>query len=239
MSTLAVEGLVVQFGAVRSLDDLTVRLAADVQGLIGPNGAGKTTLLNVLSGFVRPAAGEVLLDGETLAGVSPARRARNGLRRTFQTERLAEELTAFGNVMVAADAVESRRRRRTEVDDVCALVGLRANGLPARSLDGLDRKLTELARALVGRPRVVLLDEPAGGLTETEVSRLGDVLRAIRVRGDTTVVLVDHHVELIAAVCDDVAVIDRGRLLACGPTTAVLHEPRVREAWLGPTKEPL
>jgi ABC-type branched-subunit amino acid transport system ATPase component len=230
---LELENVVVQFGGVRPLDDLTVRLAGRMQGLIGPNGAGKTTLLNVVSGFVAPASGRLAMDGSSLSGLGPGERARRGIRRTFQSERLAENLSARDNVMVMADATERRGRRKGAVDDACTLVGLRHPDRPARALDGLDRKLCELARALVGRPRVVLLDEPAGGLGEAEVGHVRDVLLAVQAQGDTAVVVVDHDVELISTICDSVAVLDYGRLLASGPCDSVLNDERVREAWLG------
>jgi branched-chain amino acid transport system ATP-binding protein len=230
---LELENVLVRFGGVRSLDDLTVCLAGRMQGLIGPNGAGKTTLLNVVSGFVAPASGRLAMDGSSLLGFAPGERARRGIRRTFQSERLAENLSARDNVMVMADATERRGRRRGAVADACTLVGLRHPDRPARALDGLDRKLCELARALVGRPRVVLLDEPAGGLGEAEVGHVRDVLLTVQARGDTAVVVVDHDVELISTICDSVAVLDYGRLLASGPCESVLNDERVREAWLG------
>jgi ABC-type branched-subunit amino acid transport system ATPase component len=230
---LELEELVVQFGGVRSLDGLTARLDGRVQGVIGPNGAGKTTLLNVLSGFLRPTAGRVSLDGTPLLGRSPAARARLGVRRTFQTEQLADELTAWENVMVMADATEHRARRRAVVAEACDLVGLAGSDVPARQLDGLGRKLAELARALVGRPAMAMLDEPAGGLSENEVSHVRDVLRSIEARGDTAILLVDHDVGLIESVCDSVAVLDYGRLVTNGPCAEVLQDERVREAWLG------
>jgi branched-chain amino acid transport system ATP-binding protein len=230
---LELENVVVQFGGVRSLDDLTVRLAGRMQGLIGPNGAGKTTLLNVVSGFVAPTSGRLAMGGSSLLRLAPGERARRGIRRTFQSERLAENLSARNNVMVMADASERRVRRAGAVHDACTLVGLRHLDRPVRTLDGLDRKLCELARALVGRPTVVLLDEPAGGLGEAEVGHVRDVLLAVQAQGDTAVVVVDHDVELISAICDSVAVLDYGRLLASGPCESVLNDERVREAWLG------
>jgi branched-chain amino acid transport system ATP-binding protein len=235
---LELESVVVRFGGVRPLDDLTVRLDGRMQGLIGPNGAGKTTLLNVVSGFVAPASGRLDFDGASLLGLAPGERARRGIRRTFQAERLAENLSARDNVMVMADATERRGRRAGAVHDACGLVGLRNPYRQARALDGLDRKLCELARALVGRPRVVLLDEPAGGLGEAEMSHVRDVLLAVQAQGDTAVVVVDHDVELISTICDSVAVLDHGRLLADGPCKTVLNDERVREAWLGKAEVP-
>jgi branched-chain amino acid transport system ATP-binding protein len=235
---LELESVVVRFGGVRPLDDLTVRLDGRMQGLIGPNGAGKTTLLNVVSGFVAPASGRLDFDGASLLGLAPGERARRGIRRTFQAERLAENLSARDNVMVMADATERRGRRTAAVEDACRLVGLRRPDLAARALDGLDRKLCELARALVGRPRVLMLDEPAGGLGEAEVGHVGEVLLEVQAQGDTAVVVVDHDVELISRICDSVAVLDRGRLLASGPCATVLNDERVREAWLGKARAP-
>jgi ABC-type branched-subunit amino acid transport system ATPase component len=235
---LELENVVVRFGGVRPLDDLTVVLDGGMQGLIGPNGAGKTTLLNVVSGFVVPASGRIALDGSSLLGLPPGERARRGVRRTFQSERLAENLTARDNVMVMADATERRGRRQDAVDDACRLVGLRRPDLPARTLDGLDRKLCELARALVGRPPLLMLDEPAGGLGEAEVGHVRDVLLAVQAQGDTAVVVVDHDVELISTICDSIAVLDYGRLLASGPCKTVLNDERVREAWLGKAEVP-
>jgi ABC-type branched-subunit amino acid transport system ATPase component len=135
--------------------------------------------------------------------------------------------------MVMADATEHRTHRGAAVGEACDLVGLRRPDVPVRELDGLGRKLAELARALVGRPQVVMLDEPAGGLSESEVSHIRAVLNKVHARGDTAILLVDHDVGLIESVCDSVAVLDYGRLVTSGPCAEVLQDPRVREAWLG------
>jgi branched-chain amino acid transport system ATP-binding protein len=232
---ISIDALTVRFGGIRALDALDAELAAPICGLVGPNGAGKTTLVNVLSGFVRPLAGGVALNGTALAGLSPRRRVGLGLRRTFQQELVVDELTAADNVQAIADHVSaSRHSGRREVAAALDFVGLgeRRNVL-GRQLNLYERRMVEIAKTLIGRPKVILMDEPGAGLNEPETDRLRRLLAAIPGAFDTQLVLIDHDADLIASVCIDTLVLDFGKRLAIGPTRAVLDDPVVRRAYLG------
>ena len=164
---IEVEGLTVRFAGVTPIDDVSVVFPGGTCGLIGPNGAGKTTFFNVLSGFVKPAAGSIRAFGDDLLGMVDFRRARWGLRRTFQTEQAIESLSVFENVaMIHEHSKAGRATRRSDVLAAIEYVGLDEPGATVGGLDARDRRLVELARAVVGRPRVVLLDEPAAGLPD-------------------------------------------------------------------------
>jgi branched-chain amino acid transport system ATP-binding protein len=223
----------VRIGGARPLSDLTVELDGDVHGVIGPNGAGKTTLLNTLSGFLPVTDGTVSAFGTDLAGMSSRRRARWGIRRTFQTECLATDLTGRSNVAVMADEMVPRSRRRAAVQRALEVTGLAEPDVPVGAMNAYQRKLVEIGRALVGQPRLLLLDEPGGGIGTQESEHLSEVIRRIPQEYGAMVVLVDHDVELVASTCPQVTVLDFGSLLASGPTQSVLAEPRVRDAWLG------
>jgi branched-chain amino acid transport system ATP-binding protein len=232
---ISVDALTVRFGGIRALDALDAELRAPICGLIGPNGAGKTTLVNVLSGFVRPYAGAIALDGVALLGLSPRRRVALGLRRTFQQELVVDELTAAENVQAIADHVSSSRQSgRREVWAALDFVGLgeRRNVL-GRQLNLYERRMVEIAKTLIGRPNLILMDEPGAGLNEAETDRLRRLLTRIPEAFDTQLVLIDHDADLIAAVCIDTLVLDFGKRLALGPTRAVLDDPVVRLAYLG------
>jgi ABC-type branched-subunit amino acid transport system ATPase component len=232
---IEVEGLTVRFGGVTPLNEMTVTFASGTCGLIGPNGAGKTTFFNVMSGFVRPAAGSVRAFGVDLLRMADYRRARWGLRRTFQQEQAVEQLSVFDNVGMIHE--HSTRKRASKQQDVLAaleLVGLTASpDARVRTLSARDRRLVEVARAVVGEPRVVLLDEPAAGLPNEETEHLGRVIRSIPERFGALVILVDHDMSLVSACCDSTAVLDFGRLIASGPTADVLRDPHVIRAYLG------
>ena len=231
---IAIDSLTVQFGGVRPLDGLSAELAAPVVGLIGPNGAGKTTLLNVLSGFVTPVGGSVRLNGVELLSLTPRQRVLAGLRRVFQQEMVVEDLTAFDNVMAIADHVCAPVKAASEVEAAIAFVGLQAvRDVLGRRLTLYERRMTEIAKTLVGQPKVILLDEPAAGLNEAETARMRKVLSAIPERFGAQVVLIDHDADLIASVCHETMVLDFGKRLAIGPTTEVLEDPVVRRAYLG------
>ncbi|NRQ31135.1 ABC transporter ATP-binding protein [Nonomuraea sp. NN258] len=225
---LLIEDLRVRFGGVRPLDGVTLAFDSGLCGLIGPNGAGKTTLFNVLSGFVRPVSGRVTADGADLLALPPHRRARWGLRRTFQQEQVVAELSAADNLRLAADHLGGPADQ-----GLFGFCGLDDPSRPAGALTLLERRRLELARALVGVPRIVLLDEPAAGLSEAESRALAEVVVAVPDKFDALVVLIEHDVALVSEVCATTAVLDFGRLLAAGPTAQVLADDRVRAAYLG------
>jgi ABC-type branched-subunit amino acid transport system ATPase component len=233
---MEIVGLTVRFGGVTPLDGMTVTFASGTCGLIGPNGAGKTTFFNVLSGFVRPVHGSVRALGDDLLAMAHYKRARWGLRRTFQTEQAIEELSVADNVALAHEHSRqgSRASRRGDVLGALEFVGLEVGpDVKVGTLGARDRRLVEVARAVVGKPRVVLLDEPAAGLPDEETEHLGRVIRAIPEHMGALVILVDHDMSLVAACCGHTAVLDFGKLIAAGPTAEVLRDENVVRAYLG------
>jgi branched-chain amino acid transport system ATP-binding protein len=231
------------FGGVTAVNDVSFSAAAGhITGIVGPNGAGKTSLLNLLTGIYRADHGSLLLDGaEVRPGSRPHQRARLGMMRTFQAARVFPTLNVLENVLVGADCRDyrpgrARRRRAGRPREAMAL--LTALGLadraadPATDLPSGAQKVVELARVLIAGPRVMLLDEPASGLSEIEAGRLADVLTAVRGLG-ITVVIVDHNLRLVMGVCDHVVVMDAGQVIATGTPSAVLSDPGVRAAYLG------
>jgi len=236
---IEVHGLTVRFAGVTPIDDMSVVFPGGTCGLIGPNGAGKTTFFNVLSGFVKPAVGSISAFGENLLGMADYKRARWGLRRTFQTEMAIEQLSVFDNVaMIHEHSGAGRASRRADVLAAIDFVGLevppktRVGGLGAQ-----ERRLVEVARAVVGSPRVVLLDEPAAGLPDEETQRLGEMIQRIPERFGALVVLVDHDMSLVSACCETTAVLDFGKLIASGPTAEILRNESVMRAYLGTEEE--
>jgi branched-chain amino acid transport system ATP-binding protein len=232
---IEVSDLTVRFGGVTPLDGMSISFEKGTCGLIGPNGAGKTTFFNVLSGFVRPAAGKVSAFGEDLLGMAHFRRARWGVRRTFQTEQAIEELSVYDNVaMIHEHSKLSGSTRRQDVLEAISFVGLDVDPYSAvGTLGAGNRRLVEVARAVVGKPRLVLLDEPAAGLPDEETEHLADVIRRIPVQAEAQTILVDHDMSLVSACCEMTAVLDFGKLLASGPTAEVLRDERVIRAYLG------
>jgi len=232
---IQIANLSVDFGGVRAVNDVTVNLDQQIVGVIGPNGAGKTTMLNALSGFVRPTSGTVVAFGQDLLSMPTHRRARWGLRRTFQTEQVVEDLSVWDNVALMLDPIwQSGSERRTQVQTALDYVGL--TGSEARlgqKLNAYERRLVEIGRAIVGRPRIVLMDEPGAGLSETERDQLEALIKGISERFEAIVVLIDHDVNLIAATCHSTAVLDFGSLIAYGPTRAILQDDKVKAAYLG------
>ena len=234
---IEIQDLTVRFGGVTPLDGMTVRFEAGTCGLIGPNGAGKTTFFNVLSGFVAPASGRITAFGDDLLAMPHYRRARWGLRRTFQTEQAIEELSVAANVALAHE--HSRQgTRASRRDDVLGALGLVGLGdvdpdVKVGTLGARERRLVEVARAVVGKPRLVLLDEPGAGLPDDETAALGDVIKQIPDRTGALTILVDHDMDLVGATCSHVAVLDFGHVIAQGPTKDVLNDPQVMAAYLG------
>ena len=230
-----VEDLSVHFGGVVSLDQMTVQFPDGACGLIGPNGAGKTTFFNVLSGFVTPRSGRIEAMGQDLLAIPDYKRARWGLRRTFQTEQAIEKLTVFDNVATVYEHSSSSSAGRTSaVDSALEFVGLtEVAHHTVRTLGVKERRFIEVARAVVGQPKLILLDEPAAGLPDEETALLGRIIRSIPTAVGANVILVDHDMSLVQACCDWTAVLDFGRLLASGPTAEVLRDRNVMRAYLG------
>jgi branched-chain amino acid transport system ATP-binding protein len=246
---LRIDAVTVRFGGLTALDDVSLEVSpGEVVGVIGPNGAGKTTLFNVVCGFVRADKGEVAWRGRSLRAVRPHQLAGLGIARTLQGVGLFAGLTAVENVMAGAE-----RTRRAGL--VSALFGLPRSdrderALRAAALEALDalgvadvaerlpgtlpypvQKRVALARALVARPQLILLDEPAGGLGGDDMQELGERIRALK--GEMAVLLVEHRVDLVMAVCDRVVVLDFGRRIAHGTPAQVRSDERVLEAYLG------
>jgi ABC-type branched-subunit amino acid transport system ATPase component len=233
---IEIKDLTVRFGGVTPLDHMTITFGEGTNGLIGPNGAGKTTFFNVLSGFVRPAEGGVTAFGEDLLSMAHFRRARWGVRRTFQTEQAIEELSIYDNVAMVHENSSTDRTgdRREAVLSAIDFVGLEAK--PQTRVGGLgagERRLVELARAVVGQPRLILLDEPAAGLPEKESERTSQVIKKIPDELGALVILVDHDMSLVSACCSKTAVLDFGKLIASGDTAEVLRNDEVKKAYLG------
>lgn len=241
---LDVAGLTVRHGGVLALDGVSLSVGdGEVAGLIGPNGAGKTTLIDAVTGFGSVATGRVALAGRDVGDLGPHLRARQGLARTFQSLELFDDLTVRDNLQVAASTPSWRSvladlwRPRTAAEASIATL-LDELGLTAwadRRPDELtngQRHLVALARALVARPSVVLLDEPAAGLDATETAALGRVVERLPDQG-TSVLLVDHDMSLVLGVCDRIHVLDRGRVVAAGTPAEVRADPTVVAAYLG------
>src|SRR5262245_13802396 len=247
---LSVTGITKRFGGVEALAGCTLSVReGSITGLIGPNGAGKTTLFNVISGLTRADGGEIRLGGERIDGLSAHAIARQGLARTFQIPRPLGRMTVLENVLVYAHAqpgerlarvfaspagvraAERRLRERAhmilESVDLGPLAGARAE-----TLSGGQKKLLELARALMGDPRVILLDEPGAGVNPTLMRSLVEAIRALRAAG-RTFLLIEHDMDLVTELCDPVIVMAQGRTLLEGPFAEVRRDPRVLEAYLG------
>jgi branched-chain amino acid transport system ATP-binding protein len=251
VALLEVDGVSLEFGGIRALDNLGFETeAGEICALIGPNGAGKTTLFNCVSRVYTPQRGSIRFDGLELMHLPPHRVARAGIGRTFQNLALFPALSVLDNVMAGgysrgrggalADALRlpgvgrRERRLRTEATELLELLGLahltnrRAADLPYGTL-----KRIEIARAMASRPRLLMLDEPAAGLTHAEVDELGGTVRQLREDFDLTVLLVEHHMSLVMAISDRVVVLDLGAKLAEGTAAEVVADPLVVQAYLG------
>lgn len=232
---IRISDITVRFGGVVALDGITADIADDVVGIIGPNGAGKTTLINVLSGFVRPETGSVDVDGLDLLTLSPFRRARWGLSRSFQKVRTAVELSVDNLVRVGLDSCDlPGADKEAAIERALEFTGLsRQRDTRAGDLNSKQQRMVEIARCLVNSPRIVLLDEPGGGMGEAEAEALRTIITGIRADFGAQVLLIDHDVDLIRATCSKTIVLDFGKLIAFGATEAVLRDKMVQAAYLG------
>jgi branched-chain amino acid transport system ATP-binding protein len=248
---LSLHDVTLRFGGIKVLQDVTFDVEPGaVFGLVGPNGAGKTSLFNCISGHYKPGSGSITIDGTEVVGTAPSRLARLGLARTFQRPALQLDATVLENVLLGGHirlpggpvswslrlphTVRAEREIRAEALTLLDRVDLgHAADLPADELSHGLHKGIELCRALLSKPTLLLLDEPAAGLSHGEVEQLIDTVRRIRAEEDITVVIVEHHMGFISALTDRVVVLDHGRKLMEGTVSEAQSDPRVIEAYIG------
>jgi branched-chain amino acid transport system ATP-binding protein len=247
---LETRGLSRHFGGLVAVSDVGLEVAAGtVHGLIGPNGAGKTTMLNLISGHLVSSAGQICFEGNSVTRWPAERRARLGIRRTFQNLQLFRDMTVLENVMVGMHgqthceiwhallrtprqkaeeiAIAERAREALDFVGLLRLADTQAGALPYGS-----QRLVEIARAVVARPKLLLLDEPAAGLNGAESKRLVDLIRTIR-SGGVTILLVEHHMDVVMPSCDSITVLNYGKRLAGGSPADIRAHPEVIKAYLG------
>ncbi len=236
MSLLAIHGLRKSFGSVAAADGITLEVqAGEALGIIGPNGAGKTTLFNLIAGGLMPDAGCIRLDGRDITEAPPHERCNAGIARSYQIPRPFETLSVFENLLVAS--VHGRRRTEADSTQACGEIldrlGLLSHAnRPAGSLTLLERKRLEMARALASAPRLLLFDEIAGGLTESECAELVATIKDLRATG-VTIVWIEHVVHALLAVVDRLVVLNFGKKIAEGHPDAVMNSPEVRQIYIG------
>lgn len=231
---LVAEGVCVRFGGLQALSSVDLDIGpGEIVGLIGSNGAGKSTMINVLSGFQKPTSGTIQLGARSIAGLSPHRIARAGVSRTFQGVRLFRELSVAENVAAVAAVLGSKASDPGELIDMLRLSEFRNK--PAGSLSYAHQRRLAIARALALKPQFLLLDEPAAGMTLEEVADIDATLVGLRERTGMGLLLVEHNMALVMAVCERLVVLDGGRVIARGTPDAVRRDPAVRQAYLGET----
>jgi branched-chain amino acid transport system ATP-binding protein len=248
---LEIQAMTRSFGGLVAVDRVSFAVQnSEIFGLIGPNGAGKTTLFNLITGLIPPSSGKLLYSGEEITQLRPYQIASKGIARTFQNLRLFENLSVLENVVVARhihcqqgvwqsilglpNAKKEEREMQLKALELLELVGL-SNKLEqrAKTLAYGDRRRLEIARALALEPQLLLLDEPAAGMNPNEKGVLSELIRQVRSRFNLTVILIEHHVPLVMGLCDRIAVLDFGQLIALGEPETVRNDPAVIEAYLG------
>ena len=251
---LEIEHLTMRFGGVVAVNDVTLSVKpGEIHGLIGPNGSGKTTIFNVVSGYYKPTSGKVSFEGKTISNLPAHRITANGFARTFQNLRLFKSMTVLDNVLVGMGH-HSRTSIWDEIFNPMAIQreekAFKSKGMELLRLLGIEQyanaratslpyghqRRVEIARALATNPKIVLLDEPAAGLNETETDELRKILLKIRDMG-VTIFLVEHDMKLVMGICDLIAVLDYGKKIAEGPCAAINCDPVVIEAYLGKEEE--
>jgi branched-chain amino acid transport system ATP-binding protein len=254
MSLLSIKNLTKRFGGVQAVNDVSFEVTTgSIMGLIGPNGAGKTTVFNLITGIYRPDQGEIIFDGKSIVNLLTHNIISLGIARTFQTIRLFQNLSAFENVLAGchsrmkSGSLQAMLRtpfQRGEEKAALAravkalnFVGLRRDAEQlAKNLSHGNQRLLEIARALVTEPRLLILDEPAGGMNEQETTDLITLIRKIRDQG-TTILLIEHDMSLVMRVCENIVVLDYGAKISEGTAERVKSDPLVIEAYLGTDEE--
>ncbi|PZV17299.1 MAG: high-affinity branched-chain amino acid ABC transporter ATP-binding protein LivG [Leptolyngbya sp.] len=248
---LEAQGLTRRFGGLVAVNHVSFAVqAGEIFGLIGPNGAGKTTLFNLITGLIQPSSGQMQHQNETISRLRPHQIAAKGIARTFQNIRLFGELSALENVKIAhhihsrsglftgvlglPSAAQAEKKTHAKAVELLGLVGLGGRTAEkAKNFSYGDQRRLEIARALALKPQVLLLDEPAAGMNPTEKHQLSEFIYDIRDRFNLTVLLIEHHVPLVMGLCDRIAVLDFGHLIALGNPETVRNDPAVIAAYLG------